>query len=36
MCRSSGETYTTTWFEMFRVRNNLVDEHWDYAQINPR
>ncbi len=34
--RSPGETYTTTWFEMFRVRNNLVDEHWDYGQINPR
>jgi len=31
-----GEKYTTTWFDMFRVENGLVAEHWDYGQIRPR
>jgi predicted SnoaL-like aldol condensation-catalyzing enzyme len=28
---SSGATYTTTWFDMFRVVNGQIVEHWDNA-----
>ena len=28
-----GETYTSTWFDMFRVEDGLVVEHWDPATI---
>lgn len=24
-----GQTYTTTWFNMFRVKDGKLDEHWD-------
>ena len=34
--RNAGQTYSTTWFDMFRVVNNLIDEHWDYGLINPQ
>ncbi|WP_434989559.1 nuclear transport factor 2 family protein [Xanthomonas melonis] len=30
-----GETYTTTWFDMFRVVEGRIKEHWDPATINP-
>ncbi len=33
--RMPGQMYSTTWFDMFRVENNLIDEHWDYGLINP-
>ena len=26
-----GQTYTTTWFEMFRVADGKIVEHWDYG-----
>jgi predicted SnoaL-like aldol condensation-catalyzing enzyme len=26
-----GKTYTTTWFDMFRVENGRLAEHWDEA-----
>jgi predicted SnoaL-like aldol condensation-catalyzing enzyme len=26
-----GQTYTTTWFEMFRVANGQIVEHWSYG-----
>jgi predicted SnoaL-like aldol condensation-catalyzing enzyme len=26
-----GKTYTTTWFDMFRIANGRVAEHWDEA-----
>gem|GEM_PF-542568 len=28
-----GKMYTTTWFDMFRVQNGMIAEHWDPAQI---
>lgn len=28
---SSGEPYTTTWFDMFRVDDGMIVEHWDTA-----
>lgn len=26
---SEGKLYTTTWFDMFRIREGKVSEHWD-------
>ena len=31
--RSEGETYTTTWFDMFQVTDGVITEHWDYGTI---
>ncbi len=28
---NEGQTYTTTWFEMFRVANGKIAEHWAYG-----
>src|SRR3954454_25273713 len=28
----SSKTYTTTWFDMFRIENGKLAEHWDGAQ----
>ncbi len=30
---SAGEDYTTTWFDMFRVRDGMIVEHWDTAMM---
>lgn len=30
----SGRTYTTTWFDMFRIVNGRIAEHWDDAEPN--
>jgi predicted SnoaL-like aldol condensation-catalyzing enzyme len=27
-----GNPYTTTWFDMFRIANGKIVEHWDVAQ----
>ncbi len=27
--KEAGKTYTTTWFDMFRVDNGKIVEHWD-------
>jgi len=26
-----GETYTTTWFDMLRIEDGKIAEHWDYG-----
>jgi predicted SnoaL-like aldol condensation-catalyzing enzyme len=31
--RNPGQTYTTTWFDMFRVEDGQIAEHWDYGTI---
>jgi len=33
--RVSGKTYTTTWFDMWRIKDGKADEHWDYGTIAP-
>lgn len=30
-----GQTYTTTWFDMWRIENGKAAEHWDPATIAP-
>ena len=29
--QNAGKTYTTTWFDMFRIKDGKVAEHWDYG-----
>jgi len=31
--RKPGSTYTTTWFDMWRIQDGKADEHWDYGTI---
>ncbi len=31
--RAPGQTYTTTWFDMWRIKDGKADEHWDYGTI---
>ena len=31
--REAGKTYTTTWFDMWRMVDGKADEHWDYGTI---
>jgi predicted SnoaL-like aldol condensation-catalyzing enzyme len=33
--RQAGKTYTTTWFDMWRIKDGKADEHWDYGTIAP-
>jgi predicted SnoaL-like aldol condensation-catalyzing enzyme len=33
--RKPGATYTTTWFDMWRIKDGKADEHWDYGTIAP-
>ena len=33
--RQPGKTYTTTWFDMWRIKDGKADEHWDYGTIAP-
>ena len=28
----STKKYTTTWFDMFRIENGKIAEHWDTAE----
>jgi predicted SnoaL-like aldol condensation-catalyzing enzyme len=32
---AKGKKYTTTWFDMFRVENGKIAEHWDSALMAP-
>jgi predicted SnoaL-like aldol condensation-catalyzing enzyme len=32
--RNPGQTYTTTWFDMWRFVEGKADEHWDYGTVN--
>ena len=29
--KSAGKTYSTTWFDMFRIKDGKIAEHWDYG-----
>jgi len=29
--QNPGQTYTTTWFDMLRIENGKIAEHWDYG-----
>ncbi len=29
--KNPGKTYTTTWFDMLRIENGKLAEHWDYG-----
>jgi predicted SnoaL-like aldol condensation-catalyzing enzyme len=31
--RAPGKTYTTTWFDMWRIRDGKAVEHWDYGTL---
>jgi predicted SnoaL-like aldol condensation-catalyzing enzyme len=31
--RKPGQKYTTTWFDMWRIRDGKAVEHWDYGTI---
>ena len=33
--REPGKMYTTTWFDMWRMKDGKADEHWDYGTIAP-
>ncbi|MBZ5501646.1 MAG: nuclear transport factor 2 family protein [Acidobacteriia bacterium] len=33
--RTPGKTYTTSWFDMWRIKDGKADEHWDGATITP-
>ena len=33
--RNPGKKYTTTWFDMWRIKDGKADEHWDYGTIAP-
>ena len=32
----AGKRYTTTWFDMWRIKDGKADEHWDGATITAR
>jgi predicted SnoaL-like aldol condensation-catalyzing enzyme len=33
--RNPGKTYTSTWFDMFRIEGGKLAEHWDYGTLPP-
>ena len=33
--RKPGAKYTTTWFDMWRIKDGKAVEHWDYGLIAP-
>jgi predicted SnoaL-like aldol condensation-catalyzing enzyme len=32
---TEGIQYSTTWFDMFRIQDGRIAEHWDCALLNP-
>jgi predicted SnoaL-like aldol condensation-catalyzing enzyme len=28
-----GQTYTTTWFDMYRIKDGVITEHWDHGTL---
>ena len=32
--KEAGKTYSTTWFDMWRIKDGKADEHWDPATKN--
>ena len=30
---AKGQTYTTTWFDMYRIKNGVITEHWDHGTL---
>jgi predicted SnoaL-like aldol condensation-catalyzing enzyme len=33
--KNPSQSYTTTWFDMWRIKDGKADEHWDSALKNP-
>jgi predicted SnoaL-like aldol condensation-catalyzing enzyme len=33
--KDPSKIYTTTWFDMWRIKDGKADEHWDSAMKNP-
>jgi len=33
--RQPGTKYSTTWFDMWRMKDGKADEHWDYGTLAP-
>ncbi len=33
--KDPSKTYSTTWFDMWRIKDGKADEHWDSAMKNP-
>jgi predicted SnoaL-like aldol condensation-catalyzing enzyme len=31
--KDPSKTYTTTWFDMWRMKDGKADEHWDGAEL---
>jgi predicted SnoaL-like aldol condensation-catalyzing enzyme len=34
--KNPGKTYTTTHFDMWRMKDGKADEHWDDTRLGPR
>jgi len=30
---AEGQTYTTTWFDMYRIKDDIITEHWDHGTL---
>jgi predicted SnoaL-like aldol condensation-catalyzing enzyme len=33
---AAGQTYTTSWLDMFRMKDGKADEHWDSSPLFPK
>ena len=32
---AKGEKYTTTWFDLYRIKDGIITEHWDHGTLPP-